>query len=40
VELGLPSLPPSDIVLLSRARTPAHASAIRALAAAVSGTGD
>ncbi|UXS26728.1 LysR family transcriptional regulator [Agrobacterium tumefaciens] len=39
-ELGLPSLPPSEIVLLSRARTPAHASAIRALAAAVSGTGD
>ncbi len=37
-ELGLPQLPPSDIVLLSRARTPAHASAIRALAAAVSGT--
>ncbi|WP_117195789.1 LysR family transcriptional regulator [Rhizobium terrae] len=38
-ELGLPPLPSSDIVLLSRARTPAHASAIRALAAAVSGTG-
>ena len=37
-ELGLPPLPSSDIVLLSRARTPAHASAIRALAAAVSGT--
>ena len=37
-ELGLPPLPPSDIVLLSRARTPAHASAIRALAAAVAGT--
>ena len=39
-ELGWPSLAPSGIVLLSRARTPAHASAIRALAAAVSGTGD
>ncbi|WEZ85612.1 LysR family transcriptional regulator (plasmid) [Rhizobium sp. 32-5/1] len=37
-ELGLPPLPSSDIVLLSRARTPAHASAIRALAAAVSST--
>lgn len=36
-ELGLPSLPPSEIVLLSRARSPAHAAAIRALAAAVSG---
>lgn len=36
-ELGLPPLPTSDIVLLSRARTPVHASAIRALAAAVSG---
>lgn len=35
-ELGLPLLPASDIVLLSRARTSAHASAIRALAAAVS----
>ncbi|KAI1694817.1 lysR substrate binding domain-containing protein [Ditylenchus destructor] len=32
-ELGLPPLPPSDIVLLSRARTPSHASAIRALVA-------
>lgn len=38
-ELGLPPLPTSDIVLLSRARTPVHAAAIRALAAAVSGTG-
>lgn len=36
-ELELPPLPSSDIVLLSRARTPAHAAAIRALAAAVSG---
>lgn len=39
VELGLPPLPTSEIVLLSRARTSAHASAIRALAAAVSGGG-
>jgi len=39
-ELGLPPLPSSEIVLLSRARTPAHASAIRALAAAVSSTAD
>ncbi|MDH0614925.1 MULTISPECIES: LysR family transcriptional regulator [unclassified Agrobacterium] len=39
-EFGLPPLPPSDIVLLSRARTPAHASAIRALVAAVAGSGD
>lgn len=38
-ELGLPPLPVSDVVLLSRARTPAHAAAIRALAAAVSGAG-
>jgi len=37
-EFGLPPLPSSDIVLLSRARSPAHASAIRALAAAVSST--
>lgn len=36
-ELGLPRLPTSQIVLFSRARTPAHAAAIRALAAAVSG---
>lgn len=39
-ELGLPPLSPSDIVLLSRARTPSHASAIRALVAAVSGAGE
>lgn len=37
-EFGLPPLPSSDIVLLSRARSSAHASAIRALAAAVSST--
>lgn len=36
-EFGLPPLPASEIVLFSRARTPAHAAAIRALAAAVSG---
>lgn len=36
-EFGLPRLPVSEIVLYSRARTPAHAAAIRALAAAVSG---
>jgi DNA-binding transcriptional LysR family regulator len=38
-EFGLPPLPSSDIILLSRARSSAHASAIRALAAAVSSTG-
>lgn len=37
-ELGLPALPPSDIVMLSRARTPFHAAAIRALASVLSGT--
>lgn len=37
-EFGLPPLPSSDIILLSRARSSAHASAIRALAAAVSST--
>lgn len=37
-EFGLPPLPSSNIVLLSRARSSAHASAIRALAAAVSST--
>ena len=36
-ELGLPPLPTSEIVLFSRAKTPAHAAAIRALAAAISG---
>jgi DNA-binding transcriptional LysR family regulator len=33
--LGLPELPPSEIVLLARAATPQHAAAVRALAAGI-----